>query len=186
MTLQKRPLSATKSILPKALEPIRAEFRIAHRVCDVPVTEVLLDRSRIVPFVCELVAGGVPKHVRMDREGEFRELAGARNQFPGRRRRHRSTALRHEQVGRVRIVATQLAQRTKLWAADRVSRGHAVLESRDVHQASLKVNLLPAHRHELRDAQPMTVGEENERPIARAVAPHLARGLQQLLDLRRR
>lgn len=32
----------------------------------------------------------------------------------------------------------------------------------------------------------MPVGEENERPIARTVAAHLARGLQQLLDRRRR
>jgi hypothetical protein len=31
----------------------------------------------------------------------------------------------------------------------------------------------------------MPVGEEDERPIAHAVATHLARGLQQLLDLRR-
>jgi hypothetical protein len=30
------------------------------------------------------------------------------------------------------------------------------------------------------------VGEEDEGPIARSVAAHLARGLQQLLDLRRR
>ncbi len=42
-------------------------------------TEVLLDRARVVPFVRELVAGRVPEHVRMDREGEFREFAGARN-----------------------------------------------------------------------------------------------------------
>jgi hypothetical protein len=32
----------------------------------------------------------------------------------------------------------------------------------------------------------MAVGEEDERPIARTVAAHLARGLQELLDLRRR
>jgi hypothetical protein len=31
----------------------------------------------------------------------------------------------------------------------------------------------------------MLVGEQDERPIARIVAAHLGRGLQQLLDLRR-
>jgi hypothetical protein len=31
----------------------------------------------------------------------------------------------------------------------------------------------------------VAVGEEDERPIARTVAAHLAGGLQQLLDLRR-
>jgi hypothetical protein len=66
-------------IAPKTLEPIRTEFGVAHRVRDVPVSKVLLDRARIVPLVRELVADRVPEHVRMDREGEFRELAGARN-----------------------------------------------------------------------------------------------------------
>ena len=173
-------------VLPKPLEPIRTQLRVAHGMRDVSVPEVLLDRSRVVPFVRELVAGGVPQHVRMDREGEFRELAGARNQLPGRRRRHRSAALGDEQIGRLGIVAAQLPERPELGAADRMGRGQAVLQSRHMHQAGLQIDLLPAHRHELRDPQPMPVGEEDERPIARTVAAHLARGLQQLLDLRRR
>ena len=88
--------------------------------------------------------------------------------------------------GDLRILAPQLAQCPELGTADRVRGGEAVLESRDVHQAGLEVDLLPAHRDELRDAQPMPVGEEDERPIARTVAADLARGLQELLDLRRR
>ena len=65
-------------------------------------------------------------------------------------------------------------------------RGHAVLQSRDVQQAGLEIDLVPAHRDELADAQPMPVGEEDERAIARTVAADLAGGLQQLLDLLRR
>jgi hypothetical protein len=67
-----------------------------------------------------------------------------------------------------------------------VRRGHAVLQTRDVHQAGLEIDLLPTHRDELRDPEPVPVGEEDERSIARTVAAHLARGLQELLDLRRR
>jgi hypothetical protein len=55
-----------------------------------------------------------------------------------------------------------------------------------MHQAGLEIDLLPAHRDQLRDSQPVPVGEENERPIARPVAAHVACGLEQLLDLRRR
>ncbi len=69
----------TNLILPKSLEPLRTELGIAHCVRDIPMPEVLLDRARVVPFVGELVAGGVPEHMRMDREGQFRELAGARD-----------------------------------------------------------------------------------------------------------
>jgi hypothetical protein len=58
-----------------------------------------------------------------------------------------------------------------------------------MHKAGLEVDLLPARKvtsSETRDAQPVRVGEEDESPIARTVAAHLAGGLQQLLDLRRR
>jgi len=55
-----------------------------------------------------------------------------------------------------------------------------------MHQVGLEINLLPAHRHELRHPQSMPVGEKEEGAIARPVAAHLARSLQQLLDLRRR
>ena len=87
-------------------------------------------------------------------------------------------------VDELRILTAELAQRSELGPADRMRRGQAVLESRDVDQAGLQVDLLPAHRDELRHPQRMPVGEENERPIARPVAAHLARGLEELLDLR--
>ncbi len=173
-------------VFPKGLEALRAKLGVAHCVRDVPMPEVLLDRSGVVPLIGELVAGRVPEHVRMDREGEFRALAGARDQLPCRRRRHRSAALRHEQVGRLRILTAELTQRPELGPADRMRRGQAVLKSRDVDQAGLQVDLLPAHRDELRHPKRMPVGEKNERPIARPVAAHLGGGLQELLDLRRR
>jgi hypothetical protein len=53
-----------------------------------------------------------------------------------------------------------------------------------MHQAGLQVDLLPSQGDEFRHAQPMPVCQEYERPIARTVAAHLGRGLQQLLDLR--
>jgi len=43
--------------------------------------------------------------------------------------------------------------------------------------------LVPAQRDELADAQTMSVGQEDQRPIAITVATELARGLQELLDL---
>ena len=55
-----------------------------------------------------------------------------------------------------------------------------------MREACLEIDLLPAHRHKLRDPQRMAVSQENERPIARTVAADLARGLQELLDFRRR
>lgn len=59
----------------------------------------------------------------------------------------------------------------------------AVLESRHMDQAGLQVDLIPAQRHELGDPEAMPVGNQNKRPIARAVTADLAGGLQEPLDL---
>lgn len=68
-----------RSILPKILEPLRTQFRIAHHVHDVLVPEVLLGRARVLPVTGELESTGMTEHVRMNREGEFGEFAGARH-----------------------------------------------------------------------------------------------------------
>ena len=44
----------TRLILPKPLEPLRAELGIAHGVGDVAMPEVLLDRAGVVAVVREL------------------------------------------------------------------------------------------------------------------------------------
>jgi hypothetical protein len=68
-------------IPPEILKSLRTQFRIPNRVSDVPMPEVLLDRSRILTLIGELVAGRMPQHVRVDGEGEFGELAGAHDEL---------------------------------------------------------------------------------------------------------
>ena len=123
--------------------------------------EILLNGPRVVPLVGEFVARRMPQHVRMDGEGEFRPLAGAGDELAHRRGRHGAAALGDEQVGRLGVIATQLAQRPQLGAADRVGGRQAVLQSGHMDQAGLEVDLVPAERHELGDPQPMPVRQEN-------------------------
>ena len=62
-------------------------------------------------------------------------------------------------------------------------RGYPVLQSRDMQEAGLQIHLVPAQRDELRDSEPMSIGEEEEGAIARPVSAEPARGLQDFLDL---
>src|SRR5260370_1217804 len=71
-----QPRISLISILPKILIPLWTELRIAHRVRDIPMPKILLDGARVLAVVRKLVAGRVTQHMRMDGEGEFRELAG--------------------------------------------------------------------------------------------------------------
>ena len=66
------------SVLPKGFKPLRAQLRITHGVRNVAMPEILLDRARVVPIVSELVTRGVPQHVQMNGEGQFRAHPGAR------------------------------------------------------------------------------------------------------------
>jgi hypothetical protein len=60
---------------PKVLETRRGQLCIAHRVLDVFVPEVSLQRPRVVASVRQRVATGVAQHVWMGFEGQLRPLA---------------------------------------------------------------------------------------------------------------
>jgi hypothetical protein len=49
----------------ETLERRRRQRGVAHRVLDVSVAEVSLQRSRVVPSVCQRITAGVAKHVRV-------------------------------------------------------------------------------------------------------------------------
>ena len=51
------------SIPEKFLEPLRSQGSVACCILDIPVTEVRLDRPRIVAVIGELVAAGMAQHV---------------------------------------------------------------------------------------------------------------------------
>jgi hypothetical protein len=76
----------------------------------------------------------------------------------------------------------QLPQAPQLGAADRLRGGHPVLQTGDVQEASLEVDLVPAQAHKLRDPQRMTVSDQEEGAITGAVPADLAGGGEYLVD----
>ena len=74
------------SVPPKVLESHRGKLRITDRVLDVLVTQVVLDRTCIVPIVGQFITCSMTQHVSMDREWQlsshakpFYQLLGAVN-----------------------------------------------------------------------------------------------------------
>jgi len=66
--------STALALSPEILEPVGRHFRISRGVHDALVTEIMLKRPGIVSIVGELVAAGVPEHVRMDAEWHLGSL----------------------------------------------------------------------------------------------------------------
>ena len=56
---------------PEVFEPARRQLGVSHRVLDVAVAEVSLQRSRIVAFVGQRKTTGVAQHVRMSRKAQL-------------------------------------------------------------------------------------------------------------------
>ena len=101
---------------PKVLEPRRRQLGVAHRVLDIFVSEVGLERSRIVAPVRQGVAAGVAQHVRVNLKAELCLDACAFDHAgkPGGAKRR--TAFRCEHVCRLVLVALQPPQRAQFVA----------------------------------------------------------------------
>ena len=60
-----------RSILPEPIEAVGAQLGISHRVRDVAVAEVMLQRAGVDAIVGELEAAAMAQHVRMNGEGKY-------------------------------------------------------------------------------------------------------------------
>ena len=64
-----------KLILPEVFEPVRRQGRVADRGHDRSVAEIGLDGASVVAVVGEFEPAGMPQHVGMHEESEFRSHA---------------------------------------------------------------------------------------------------------------
>src|SRR5262249_6951821 len=87
-------------ILPPALEPGRCQFGISHRVLDVLVPEIGLQRPRIPASVRLVETASVPQHVRVRLDLERGSLASSANELLKVADGHWRAALGHEQERR--------------------------------------------------------------------------------------
>ena len=66
-------------ILPEPFEPVRRQGGVTDCRRDRAVAEIVLDSSRVLAIICELVAARMPQHVAVNEEGEARGLASPRD-----------------------------------------------------------------------------------------------------------
>jgi len=160
------------SVLPEIREAVRRQLGVAHRMLDVLVPEIGLERAGVVTLVGELESAGVSKHVQMDRERHLGSLTKPRDHAPEADRRHRRVALAHEHVTSRFLLALQTAQGAKLDAGQGMHTRVTVLRPGDVQATVNEVNLLPSKRAKFGSLQAVPVGQQDHGrvPVAVAVA----------------
>src|SRR5262249_40752191 len=127
------------SILPEPIEAVRAQLGISHRVRDVAVAEVVLQRAGIDAVIGELEAAGVSEHVRMNGEGKFGQFPSPADHFEEPGPRHRATAFGVEDEAAVQVLPSQLAQCSDFLASEGVRAVDAILGPPDMDAAAIKL-----------------------------------------------
>jgi hypothetical protein len=175
-------LVAWKSIFPEVFEAVRCQGRVADRGHNRSVAEIGLDGARVVAVVGELEPAGMPQHVGMHEEGEFRRHARPGNHALISGYGQRRATLRDKDVwGRWRF-AQELAQRAAFPRRYRMHAGISALRPADMQAPSGEVDVVPAQRHQLRGPKAVAVSDQDRRgvPMPR---PVLLGGFDEPFDL---
>jgi hypothetical protein len=174
--------SGPTRLAPEIFKPSRRQFRVSHRMLDVLVSEVILQRAGIVTGVRQRVATGMTEHVRVYLKGQAGFLPGTLDRPVKRISCEGTASLRHKDKRRFRCLTVQSAQRAKLIAADRMRRWLAILCPADMQRSGPEIYLGPFQIADLRGPQAVPIGDQNHRSISVTVVIVLC-GLDQLLNL---
>src|SRR5215468_6037987 len=133
-----------KLILPEVFEPVRRQGRVAHRGHDRSVAEISLDGASVVAVVGELEPTGMPQHVGMHEEREFRShpRPGHHALISGCGQRRRT--LRDEDVWGRWSFAQELAQRATFPGRYRMHGGISALSPAYMQAPRGEVDVVPA------------------------------------------
>src|SRR5271169_930103 len=156
-------------VLPESVEPRGRHRGVARRVLQVAMSEIGGDRPSVDAIIHELVPAGVPQDMRMDAL-KADCLGGTPQHLEEAARAHRRFALGHEDE-RSWLVLAHAAQRSDFDAGERMRAALTAFEAMDVDASDLQVDLIPAQRHELADAQAVPIGQEDHGRVPVPVAP---------------
>src|SRR5262249_32098177 len=158
-------------ILPEVLESVRRQGRVADRGHNRSVAEIDLDGASVVAVVGELKPAGMPQHVGMHEEREFRSHARPGNHALISGCGQWRATRRDEEVWRRCGLAQELAQRAAFPRRYWMHAGIPALGPAYMQAPGGKVDVVPAQCHQLRGPKTVAVSDQDSRgvPMPRAV-----------------
>jgi hypothetical protein len=139
----------------------------------IPVPQIILHQSRIIATSRQVIAGGMPEHVRVHVQAPLRTRAHLRNQIMDSLPCHGS-ACAAQAGGRAGIVAgcTRAppgTDRPHLIACHRLMCREAALRPAPIETADVQLEIRQAEIHECRATSPVPVGHQQHQRLAPAV-----------------
>lgn len=176
-------LYARVSVVKESMEAPRAELDVTHGVRDIFVSEVLLNQAQIGPPLCQVVAAGVPKAMRV--YVEFAQARPRRN--PVKHELHRPrpqsppTFRGKHKFGRKGPILTKSTQSPNFHPSQPMIAREGTFKPMDMKDPLLEVELLPAGLQALRNAQSVREQDQDQGRVACSVSV-ASRRLNQLID----
>ena len=161
--------STNGSITPEVFESIRRQLGIAGGVLDVAVSQVLLDRPRILPVVGQFVPGGMAKHMWVNLKRDASLAPSPIDDLAYRIDGERSLALADKHVGCLRIVPLQPAQGTQLGPTQGMNGRNAILgvTTPNVENRTLRISGLALRLSTFPKGPRRCENEDQEQPLVR-------------------
>jgi hypothetical protein len=147
------------------------------------VSEVGLQRARVLALVGIQEATAVPEHVGMDQKGHPGSLAEPCHHLTKPCRRDRAAALRDEDMRPRLVLPLQPAQGPQLAVAQIVRRPRPILHPVDADRLLHEIDLVPLQIDQLARSQSMPEGDEDCGGVPVTIAAALAGSGHQPLDL---
>jgi len=128
-------------ILPNILKSPRRQVRVFHRVLNVPMPEVELDRARILVRIGQLIPTRMPELVRMHWKAQGSHLARLGDHLADTRICQWTLALGEKDVRGLACQPFEFPQRTNLRPSQRVRARDTVLDAPDVKESVIEIEL---------------------------------------------
>jgi hypothetical protein len=144
---------AVSSILPKRFEALWRQLGVADRALNVFVPEIVLNRSRVLSIVRELVPAGMSKHVEMHWKWKLPLFPDPCDKLSKARCRHGPQPLSQKNMPRFYLFPFQPPQRAYLSSTHRVHAWCSVLQPTDMQQSMFEIDLVPSQPTQLPSPQ---------------------------------
>lgn len=146
------------------------------------VSEIGLNSSCIDAVGGKLEAFAVPEHVRMNREFDAGNKAGASDDLVNSVTRKGTAALRGEDERRLGIGSAKFSKGANFIAFQEMNRRGAVFEAADMEETVVEIELFPAEVDKFTNAQTVAIADEDEESVSGAVTAGRFGGVNQQFD----
>src|SRR5262249_19024194 len=135
--------SPPHSVIPEITKPLGSQFRVAHRVLNMAMPEILLDGAGIDAFVREVKATGMAEHMWMDRKGELSVKASAQNNMADGAIAEWAAPFGEKDIGKLQRGGVQLAEGAQFGAVQRMRCRYTTFQPTDMQQRCLQIDGVP-------------------------------------------